>query len=161
MISSNESTDEEDILRNFDEEAELIIHSETLPKKSADRYKLVYNDYKVWQTTNKASLSNSEESNLIVYFKALSTRLKPSTLWSVWSMLRKTLITRENVDLTKFHNLKSLVKNNAKGYKPKKSLILKWDELSRFIKTAPNKEYFVTKVSIYIDFYQFFIQFRC
>jgi len=42
MVSTDGSTDEEEILRNFDGEAELIIRADTLPKKSADRYNLVH-----------------------------------------------------------------------------------------------------------------------
>ena len=32
------STDEDKVIRDFDAEAQLIINSETLPKKSTDRY---------------------------------------------------------------------------------------------------------------------------
>lgn len=113
MMSTDDSTDEEEVLRDFDAEAKLIIQSDTLPKKSADRYKLVYETYKKWQMDNRGSLSSSEETNLVVYFKDLSKKLKPSTLWSVWSMLKKTLYTQENLDITKFYNLKNLIKNKT------------------------------------------------
>ena len=39
---SDESKNEEEIFRNFDAEAQLIVQQDTLPKKSADRYMLVY-----------------------------------------------------------------------------------------------------------------------
>ncbi|KAH0533482.1 hypothetical protein KQX54_000100 [Cotesia glomerata] len=72
MDSSSEgSTDEEEVLRLFDKEAKVIVQSETLPKKSADRYMQNYNAYKNWKEKNKNSLSTSEENNLIVYFKDL------------------------------------------------------------------------------------------
>ena len=119
--SSDGSADEDEVLRNFDEEAKLIVQTDTLPKKSSDRYLLVYNTYKKWQEEHKNSLSNSDENNLIVYFNMLKEKLKPPTLWSIWSMLRKTLSVNDNVDITNFLNLKALIKNNAKGYKPKKS----------------------------------------
>ena len=70
-FSSNESMEEEEVLRDFDAQAELIIQKEMLPKKSADRYTLVYEIYKKCQMEHKSSLSSSEESNLIVYFKYL------------------------------------------------------------------------------------------
>lgn len=151
--SSDESVDEEDVFRNFDSEAQLIINTDTLPKKSVDRYNLVYDTYKKWQREHKTSLSNSEENNLIVYFKDLSKKLKPSTLWSIWSILKKTLNSRENINLNHFLNLKALVKNNSKGYKPKKSLVLKWDEILKFINDAPDYVHLASKVSIYINFY--------
>ncbi|CAB0027790.1 unnamed protein product, partial [Trichogramma brassicae] len=42
-------------------------------------------------------------------------KVKPSTLWSMWSMLKKMLNTKENIDIGKFLNLKSMIKNNSKG----------------------------------------------
>lgn len=150
-LSSEESSDEEEVFRDFDAEAQLIIHKETLPKKSADRYVLVYDTYKAWQIQHKSSLSSSHESNLIVYFKELSKKLKPPTLWSIWSMLKKTLNTKENVDLGRFQNLKSLMKQNSKGYNPKKSAVLKWNEVMTFMKNATDMIYLASKVYIYIS----------
>ena len=151
-LSSDESADEEEVFRDFDAETQLIIQTETLPKKSGDRYVLVYDTYKKWQIEHKSSLSSSEESNLVVYFKELSKKLKPPTLWSIWSMLKKTLNTRDNVDISRFQNLRSLIKKNSKGYKPKKSLVLKWDEIINFMSNAPDYIYLASKVSIYIHF---------
>jgi nucleoid DNA-binding protein len=88
-----------------------------------------------------------------VYFKELSKKLKPSTIWSVWSILKSTLNTRDNVNINNFLNLKALVKNNSKGSKPKKSSVLKWDEILKFINNAPDYVHLASKVSIYINFY--------
>ena len=66
---------------------------------------------------HKNSLSSDEEKNLIVYFKETNERLKPTTLWSIYSMLSKTLNTKDNIDITRFLYLKSLLKINSKGYK--------------------------------------------
>lgn len=51
------SEDEEERLRNFDEEAELIIQDDTLPKKSADRYMLVSLTKNGWKKTRKFYLN--------------------------------------------------------------------------------------------------------
>lgn len=155
MVSTDETMDEEEVLRDFNAEAELIIRTETLPKKSADRYKLVYEAYKKWKMEHESSLSSSEEMNLIVYFKDLTKKLKPSTLWCIWSMLRKTLNTRDNIDLNKFQNLKSMIKNNSKGYKPKKSLVFKWSEIMKFVNDGSDHTHLASKVSIDIHFYEF------
>ncbi|OXU17037.1 hypothetical protein TSAR_016695 [Trichomalopsis sarcophagae] len=93
--SSDESGDEEEAFQ-----------TETLPKKSANRYMLIYDTYKKWQIDHISSLSDSQEK--------LTSKLKPPTLWSIWSMLKKTLNTRDNVDIS---------------YKPKKSLVLKWTDI--------------------------------
>ena len=52
-ISSDESTDEEEINRNFETEAQLIVETDTLPKKSVDRYMLVYDNYQRWKQENR------------------------------------------------------------------------------------------------------------
>ena len=149
--SSDGSEDEEEILKIFDQEAKIIIESETLPKKSSERYLLVYNAYKKWKEDNKNSLStNSEENNLIVYFNTLKLKLKPPTLWSIWSMLRNTLNTKDNIDITKFFALRSMIKNNGKGYKPKKSKTLTWAEIMNFMTTADDQVYLATKVIHYL-----------
>lgn len=146
------STDEEEIARDFDKEAQLIINSETLPKKSSDRYLQVYESYKKWLNENQKYLSSCHENNLIMYFNSLKEKLKPSTLWSIWSMLKKTLNAKDQIDVNKFLNLKAILKSNSKGYKPVKSLILKWPEIERFIKEADNRVYLSYKVNINIYF---------
>ncbi|CAB0034773.1 unnamed protein product [Trichogramma brassicae] len=143
--SSEDKFDEEELQRNFDDEASLIVQTDTLPKKSSERYLLVYDAYKDWQKEHAKSLSNSEEKNLIVYFSELKLKLKPTTLWSIWSMLKKTLATRDDVNINNFITLKSLIKNNSKGYKPTKSAVLKWDEIKKFMDEAPDIVYIGTK----------------
>ena len=146
--SSEGSVDEEEILRNFDDEAKKIVQSETYPKKSSDRYLLVYNTYKKWQEENKNCLSTLEENNLIVYFKGLKAKLKPPTLWSIWSMLKKTLSVNENININNFLNLKSLIKANSKGYKPRKAFVLRWEKIVKFMKEAPNDSFLAMKVIV-------------
>ena len=52
-ISSDESTDEEEINKNFETEAQLIVETSTLPKKSVDRNMLVYDNYQRWKQGNR------------------------------------------------------------------------------------------------------------
>ncbi|KAL7293128.1 hypothetical protein TKK_0013281 [Trichogramma kaykai] len=149
-MSDNESSggefDEEEIKRNFDREASLIVQNDTLPKKSSDRYLLVYNTYKDWKKENCKLLSSSEENNLIVYFTELKSKLKPPTLWSIWSTLKKTLGTRDDINLENFLSLKSIIKANFKSYKPKKSALLRWEHITKFMDTAPDFDYLSLKV---------------
>ena len=156
--SSESSADEDEILQNFDEEARVIVESGSLPTKSSDRYLLVYNTYKNWRDENKKLLSNSEENNLIVYFNQLKLKLKPPTLWSIWSMLKKTLDVKENIDIRNFFKLKSIIKNNSKGYKPKKAFVLKWEHIVKFMNNALDLIFLAMKVIIiYLHIYSYIL----
>ena len=61
-------------------------------------------------------------------------------------MLKKTLNTHEGLDINKFQNLKSLLSKNSKGYKPKKSAVLKWKEFDKFLKDASHYDHLASKV---------------
>ena len=128
VISDDDcSTDEEEVIRDFDKEAELIINSDTLSKKSVDRYIQVYEAYNKWENENKNHLSSAPENNLIIYFKSLNNK--------------------EHIDISRFLNLKAMLKNYSKAYKPSKSNVLKWEEIEKFIKEADDQTYLAFKVS--------------
>lgn len=63
-------------------------------------------------------------------------------------MLKKTLSVNNDVDITYFSKLKSLIKTNAKGYKPRKAFVLKWEQILQFMNTAPDYDYLEKKVII-------------
>lgn len=152
-VSSDDSTDEEEVIRNFEEEAQKVIDTSSLPKKSEDRYNLVYETFMKWKTENKAS--SFEESILICYFKDMQKKVGPATLWSIWSILKKMINIRHNVNIGTYFNLKSILKNNSKGYKPKKSLTLTWDQVMQFINNASDDIYLGLKVFVNIIIFYF------
>lgn len=155
-FESDDSTDDEEITeealqeistemcRDFNQEATLVIEQDVLPKKSQDRYKLVYDTFMKWRNENRAS--SFDESVLICYFKDCQQKVCPATLWSIWSILKKMLNTKHSVDIACYLNLKSILKNNSKGYKPKKSLIFNWAQITKFINDAPDSTYLGAKV---------------
>lgn len=146
--------DEEEVIKNYDEEAHLIVQEDTLPKKSTNRYMQVYNAYKKWKAENLKSLSVNEENNLLVYFKKLLETVKPSTLWSVWSMLRKTLGTRDNINISNFLSLNSYIKNTNKGYKPQRALVLRWHHIMQYMTEASD----FTDLSKKVNNLQYFLK---
>lgn len=162
-ISTDESADEEEVLRDFDAEAQIIIRQDLLPRKSCDRYLLVYDTFKKWEEEHKNLLSSSTENNLIVYFKEIQVKLKPPTLWSIWSMLKKTLAIHDGIDINRFQNLKSFLSNNCKGYKPKKSSILKSAEVDNFLQNADDYTHLASKVCprLFFIYVCQYLQFQC
>ncbi|KAJ6648987.1 hypothetical protein Bhyg_04219 [Pseudolycoriella hygida] len=107
-----------------------------LPLKSKSRYDQTYQEYKKWQGIKKAS-SNSERV-MLSYFSELREKVCPGTLWSKYSMLKSTLKIYEDVDIGAYASLIAFIKNQWKGYEPKKAKVLTEMELRRFIDEAPD-----------------------
>lgn len=61
-------------------------------------------------------------------------------------MLRQTLNVKDEINIRDFLNLKALIKTNSKGYKPKKSLVLRWDQIMTFLNEAPDVVYLAMKI---------------
>ncbi|KAJ6640294.1 hypothetical protein Bhyg_13044, partial [Pseudolycoriella hygida] len=115
-----------------------------LPLKSKSRYDQTYQEYKKWQGIKKAS-SNSERV-MLSYFSELREKVCPGTLWSKYSMLKSTLKIYEDVDIGAYASLIAFIKNQWKGYEPKKAKVLTEMELRRFIDEAPDVAWLDVKV---------------
>jgi hypothetical protein len=76
-----------------------------LPAKSRDRYEFSYKQF--MDCRNKKGIKSSFSENvLIAYIGELSEKLKPSSLWTQYSMFRSTLCVHHN----EIFKIKSTVK---------------------------------------------------
>lgn len=145
------SESEDSISSDIEEDAKAAI-SNLLPKKSKELYELAYKKFKNWCELKKVKMVS--ENVLLAYFSNKSKVLKPSTMWSQYSMLRTTISINQNVDISKFMNLIAFLKRNSEGYRPKKSKIFTKEDFSRFLKEADDESYLALKVFIlYIIIY--------
>ncbi|KAJ8910576.1 hypothetical protein NQ315_011245 [Exocentrus adspersus] len=85
------------------------------------------------------------EDAVLVYFSNRAKTLKPSSLWSKYSMLRTFINIKQNTD-TKYPKLIAFLQRQASGYKPKKSLTFEREEVNKFLTEAPNEVYLSIKV---------------
>lgn len=115
-----------------------------LPKKSSARYEQAYDVFRKWQKSKRTT--SLDEKVIMVYFFEGSSKYKLSTLWSMYSMLKKTLIVKHNVDLHKYCQLRAFLKTNGDGFQSKKSLVFTPEDVKKFIVDAPDVPYLVTKV---------------
>lgn len=115
-----------------------------LPNKSADRYMQAYNVFRQWQASN--GIVSLKEDVMMCYFSAAAQKYKPSTIWSMYSMIKKTLIAKHNVDISKYCLLAAFLKTNGDGYESKKSEVFEPEEIQKFMMEAPNIEYLGMKV---------------
>ncbi|KAK9696284.1 hypothetical protein QE152_g32011 [Popillia japonica] len=92
-----------------EEEAVMEAEGRLLPQKSRLIYEREYQSFKKWKSTNK--ITGMSEKVLLAYFSEKSKQVKPSSLWSYYSMLKRTLLIIENFDIFKFGKLINLMKN--------------------------------------------------
>ena len=96
------------IIQELNSEADRIIGNKLLPAKSRKQYEQVYKLFTKWQSGKKC-FSFSEEI-LIVYFNEKAKKLEPPSLWSIYSIFRVTIKLSQNIDITNYEKLKSILK---------------------------------------------------
>lgn len=124
-----------------------------LPAKSKFIYEKNYNQFREW--CGKKNIQKVSEKVLICYFEEKSKTVKPSTLWSVYSMLKSILNVKENIDIKKFSKLVPFIKNKNVGYRGKKSKVLSRDDINKFIQEADDETNLLYKVQMIKILYYF------
>lgn len=127
-------------------EAARNVELNLLPSKSRKVYNDTYNRFMDY--CKDKGVSSFSESVLLSYFAQLSERLKCSTLWSTFSMLKATLTIHHNVDIGKYLKLRAFLKRKSECYRPKKSRVLEREQITKFLLEAPDDIYLATKVRL-------------
>lgn len=126
-------------------DAATTVADNLLPEKSRKQYEKSYKDFMDWKTVKKAT--SFSENVLLVYFQEISTKFKPCTLWTIYSMLKSTLNIKHEVDISKYCKLIAFLKRKSEGYTGKKSKTFLPEEIKKFLNEAPDKLYLMQKVS--------------
>jgi hypothetical protein len=127
---------------------------ELLPVKSRERYEVVYNLFKKWCHVKSVSVINEEV--ILAYLLEKSKTLKPSSLWSNYSMLKSTINVKKNIDISRYSKVIAFLKRKSVGYKVKKSRVLNKEEIDKFLSEADDNSYLMIKVEINFLFSSFF-----
>lgn len=138
---------EEDIPQEIVERA-LKADAELLPKKSKALYEKEFQKFEEWRKKNLVQTVN--ETVLMGYFQELSETFSPSSLWSKFSMLKSTLLVCKKIDIRNYNRLEAFMKQNSKGYNPKKSKILSREDVLKFIQDASDDTYLLEKVVLVV-----------
>lgn len=118
-----------------------------LPPKSREVYECAYNRFLRW--CEEKNIKSYSENVLLAYFANLSSKMKSSTLWSQYSMVKATLCLKNGIDIEKFSKLRAFLKRQNDGYRPKKSRVLTKEQVDQFLKYAPDKQYLMMKVCVF------------
>lgn len=119
-----------------------------LPEKSKFKYEKQYQLFVEWCTSKK--VKKFSESVLLAYFTEKSKILKSSTMWSVYSMLRSTLVVKNDVDISVYKKLIAYLKRQSVGYRPKKSKTFSKEEIFKFLVEASDEQFLMMKVVMVI-----------
>lgn len=76
---------------------------------------------------------------------SIAGKYKPSTLWTEYSMLRTTIQSKHNIDIS-YKELWAYLQTSSFGYLPQKLSVFELDEMRRFLSEADDKEFLAVKV---------------
>lgn len=77
----------------------------------------------------------------------MAEQLKPSSLWSKYSMLKASLTVKDDTDIKSFSKLTAFLKRKSTGYRAEKSKTFSRDEIIKFLLQAPDDKYLMMKVN--------------
>lgn len=115
-----------------------------LPEKSRQIYLKQYENFMKWCNTH--NVKNFKEEVFLEYFQEKTKGLKSSTLWSTYSMLKSTIMVKNNIDISKFPKLIAFLKQQNVGYQAKKSAVFTQNDVKKFLTEAPDEKYLMWKV---------------
>ncbi|XP_047997098.1 uncharacterized protein LOC125234755 [Leguminivora glycinivorella] len=128
------------------EEVESVLVDTLIPEKSKDKYLNVYDSFIKWKDQNNEK--SFSEKVFLNYFNDISKKVKPSTLWAAYSMLKSTMRAKHNIYLQEYVNLLLWLKKRSAGYKSSQSKILTEANIRKFLEDAPDAKYLATKVAL-------------
>ncbi|KAJ3646452.1 hypothetical protein Zmor_024040 [Zophobas morio] len=117
-----------------------------LPAKSPQMYEKEYQIFLRWKEEKKIVVVN--EDVVLNYLHEKSQEVKPSTLWSKYSMIKAVLSVKENIEINKFSRVIAFLKRNSVGYEPTKSKVLTRQEIDTFLTNADDMKYLLIKVAL-------------
>lgn len=106
-----------------------------------------------WCQGHNVLPKNVSDEVLLVYLSEKSKSMKPTTLWSKFSMIKSGLKLKENVDVSKFNKSLAFLKRQSVGYQPTKAKVFTEDEIQRFMVNAPDNEWLLSKVILTLGIY--------
>ncbi|KAG4075798.1 hypothetical protein HA402_003624 [Bradysia odoriphaga] len=143
----NQMQQEDDVEHEIPPELLAEFHQamdQIIPAKSGNRYLQAYDVFRTWQELHRTD--SFDEKILLAYFGEAAKKYKPPTLWSMYSMLKKTLLCKHDVDLVKYCRLRAFLKMKSDGYKATKANVFEPEDIQKFFTEAPKLVYLGMKV---------------
>lgn len=71
--------------------------AQLLPQKSKHRYEKEYSTFSSWRS--QKNVKGMSEDIILAYISERSKTVSPNSLWSYFSMLKATILVKENKDI--------------------------------------------------------------
>ena len=113
--------EEDDCVPNCVMEQAATVERSLLPAKSIDRYEHAYHQFETWNGEHSVPSDQFSEALFLGYFSHLSEHYVSSTLWSIYSMLHRTVSVKTGVDIKSYARLHAFLKVKNTGHQAKKS----------------------------------------
>ncbi|XP_063626717.1 uncharacterized protein LOC134798255 [Cydia splendana] len=128
------------------DEVENVLVETLIPAKSKEKYLNVYDGFIKWKDQNNEK--SFSEKVFLNYFNEIAKKLKPSSLWGIYSMLKTTMRAKHNIYLQDYFNLRVWLRKRSVGFKSSQSKILTQENIRKFIDEAPDAQYLAAKVAL-------------
>lgn len=126
-------------------EAVKEIALDSLPPNSKRQYTAAYNAFKTWRSQKKTT--SFVEEVFIAYFKELSEKHAPPTLWTKFSMIKTCVKSFDHIDISNYHVLIAFIKRKNAKYQKKKAKVFEPIHIRRFLNEAPDEIHLCKKVN--------------
>lgn len=117
-----------------------------IPITSKRQYEKAYHDFVDWCNSHNVPSGYFTENVILGYLGELSNKYAPSTLWSIFSMIKSTLLAYHGKDVRSFEKVQAFLKQKSSKHKAKKSEVFTRDQFERFFREADDKEYLHLKL---------------
>lgn len=115
-----------------------------VPQRSKALYEKAYSLFKDWCHAKK--IDTITEDVILAYLEDKSKKVSPPTLWSTFSMLKTTLIVKENMHFKKSSKVFQYLKNKNTGHHRNNSKVFTMEDIENFLNKADDKYYLLMKV---------------
>jgi integrase len=124
-----------------------------IPARSRDQYEKAHGAFVNWCSKNKVVDGHYTESVLLAYISELSKRYASSTLWSIFSMLKKTILVHCGRDLTDSAKVVAFIKRKSAAHTSKKSESFSREHINLYLKQASDDLFLHVKIGLLLGLF--------
>jgi integrase len=123
------------------------------PAKSKERYEKTYHDFIDWCKGKNIAEGPYTENMFLAYMGELSKKYASTTLWTIFSMLKKMLLIKNSQDINSMKKVVAFLKRQSSDHTTKKASIFSRELIQKFMAEARDEDFLHIKVAILLGLY--------